>query len=146
MKIYTSGYNRGRAGFSLIEIMVVVVILGVLAATIIPQFMGTTSDAKISSAKSHVAELSSALDRFYIHMDRHPTQEEGLEALVKAPEGAQDSWRGPYIKMLRQDPWNHPYQYRIPSTHDLPGFDVWSFGADGTEGGEKENADIGNWN
>ncbi|MCD8533717.1 MAG: type II secretion system protein GspG [Verrucomicrobia bacterium] len=88
MKIYTSGYNRGRAGFSLIEIMVVVVILGVLAATIIPQFMGTTSDAKISSAKSHVAELSSALDRFYIHMDRHPTQEEGLEALVKAPEGS----------------------------------------------------------
>lgn len=151
MKITYSTMKHGipagsRSGFSLIEIMVVVVILGVLAATIVPQFMGTTTDAKISAARTHVAELASALDRFYIHMDRHPTAEEGLQALVEAPQGSEDSWRGPYIKMLRKDPWKNDFQYTIPSKNGLPGFDIWSFGADGAEGGEGENADIGNWN
>src|SRR5436190_19318095 len=74
-----------RRGFTLIEIMVVVVILAVLAATIIPQFMGTTTDAKISAAKSHVAELEAALERFNVHMDRYPSSDEGLNALVQAP-------------------------------------------------------------
>src|SRR5437763_17156463 len=79
--------NRSRAAFTLIEIMVVLVVIGILAAVIIPQFAGTTQDAKISSAKSNVAELESALERFYVHMHRYPGNEEGLKVLVEAPAG-----------------------------------------------------------
>ncbi len=123
--------------FTLVEIMVVVVILGILAATIIPQFMGTTEDAKISAAKAHVAELESALERFYVHMDRYPTTDEGLKVLVDPPtDDADKKWRGPYIKQLRDDPWGHPYQYRSPGTHHSTSFDIWSQG---------EGAEIGNW-
>src|SRR5438132_14152333 len=94
--------NR-RTAFTLIEIMVVVVILGILAATIIPQFIGTTQDAKVSAAKATIAELESAIERFHIHMDRYPTAEEGLKVLVERPADDDSKWRGPYIKMLRQD-------------------------------------------
>lgn len=143
MKI-SAGRSK-QAGFTLIEIMVVVVILGILAATIIPQFMGTTQDAKVNTAKANVAELESAIERFYIHMDRHPTNEEGLEVLVNPPSGEDQRWRGPYIKMLKPDPWGSPYQYRIPSTRRSSGYDVWSRGGDGSDGGEGDAADIGNW-
>lgn len=131
--------------FTLIEIMVVVVILGILAATIIPQFIGTTQDAKVSAAKSTIAELESALERFNIHLDRYPTTEEGLKALVEAPSGDEKKWRGPYIKMLRQDPWGNEYQYRAPGIHHTSSFDIWSRGAGGADGGEGDAADIGNW-
>lgn len=137
--------KRSSRAFTLIEIMVVVVILGILAATIIPQFMGTTSDAKISSAKSNIAELESAIERFYVHMDRHPTAEEGLRILVEPPAAEDPKWRGPYIKILRPDPWGNPFQYRIPGTKRTSGYDLYSRGADGADGGEKEAADIGNW-
>ena len=137
--------HRRLGAFTIIEIMVVVVIIGILAAAIIPQFIGTTSDAKISTAKGNVAELESALERFNIHMDRHPTSEEGLKALVEAPAGEESKWRGPYIKLLRVDPWGVPYQYRNPGTHHTEGFDLWSRGADKADGGQGEGADIGNW-
>jgi len=138
--------NRNSRGFTLIEIMVVVVILGILAATIIPQFMGTTHDAKVGAAKAHVAELESATERFYVHMDRYPTADEGLGVLVEAPANDEaKKWRGPYIKQLRNDPWDHPYQYRAPGSHHATSFDIWSQGADGADGGEGEAADIGNW-
>src|SRR5437899_7345120 len=94
--------NRRRA-FTLIEIMVVVVILGILAATIIPQFIGTTYDAKVSAAKAHIAELESALERFNVHMDRYPTADEGLKVLVEPPANDDKKWRGPYVKQLRPD-------------------------------------------
>jgi len=137
MKLQTK--NKSSAAFTLIEIMVVVIILGILAATIIPQFMGTTQDAKISAAKSHIAELESAVERFYIQMDRYPTPDEGLKVLVDPPANDEDKkWRGPYIKQLRDDPWGHPYQYAFPGTHHPTSFDIWSPGADG-------KADIGNW-
>jgi general secretion pathway protein G len=134
-----------RSGFTLIEIMVVVVILGILAATIIPQFMGTTHDAKVSAAKSTIAELESALERYNIHMDRPPSNEEGLKVLVEPPSGDDKKWRGPYIKMLRADPWGNPYQYRNPGVHHPTSFDLWSRGADSADGGEGNGADIGNW-
>ena len=143
MKIKTS--PRQTSAFTLVEIMVVVVILGILAATIIPQFMGTTQDAKISAAKSQVAELESAVERFYVHMDRYPSAEEGLKVLVDAPAGDEAKWRGPYIKTLRTDPWGNPYQYAFPGTHHPTSFDIWSRGADGQDGGEGANADLGNW-
>jgi general secretion pathway protein G len=134
-----------QLAFTLIEIMVVVVILGILAATIIPQFIGTTHDAKVSAAKAHVAELESAVERYYIHMDRYPTSEEGLNVLVEAPATDEKKWRGPYIKQLRPDPWGNPYQYRAPGIHHTTSYDIWSRGADNADGGEGEAADIGNW-
>ena len=137
--------QRQSSGFTLLEIMVVVIIIGVLAATIIPQFMGTTHDAKVSAAKADVAQLENALERFNLHMDRYPTMEEGLKVLVEAPAGEDKKWRGPYIKQLRADPWGSPYQYRVPGIHHTTTFDVWSRGADGQDGGEGPNADVGNW-
>lgn len=137
MKLYAK--RNLSAAFTLIEIMVVVIILGILAATIIPQFMGTTQDAKIGAAKSQVAELESAVERFYVQMDRYPTQDEGLKVLVDAPANDDDKkWRGPYIKQLRDDPWGHPYQYSYPGTHHPSSFDIWSSGKDG-------KSEIGNW-
>jgi len=139
--------NQNRSGaFTLVEIMVVVVIIGILAATIIPQFIGTTHDAKVAAAKAQVAELESAVDRFYVHMDRYPTAEEGLKVLVEAPaDDTGKKWRGPYIKQLRSDPWGNPYQFASPGTHHTTSFDIWSRGATGQDGGEGENAEIGNW-
>jgi general secretion pathway protein G len=141
----THWLQRRSAGFTLLEIMVVVIIIGVLAATIIPQFMGTTHDAKVSAAKADVAQLENALERFNLHMDRYPTMDEGLKVLVEAPAGEDKKWRGPYIKQLRPDPWGNPYQYRVPGMHHTTSFDVWSRGADGQDGGEGPNADVGNW-
>jgi general secretion pathway protein G len=139
-------FNQKRQGaFTLIEIMVVVIILGILAATIIPQFMGTTHDAKVSKAKADVSELQNAVERFNLHMDRRPTTEEGLKALVEAPADAEGKWRGPYIDTLRKDPWGNDYQYKNPGTHHPSGIDIWSRGADGADGGEGEAADVGNW-
>lgn len=131
--------NKKTAAFTLIEIMVVVIILGILAAMIIPQFVGTTQDAKISTAKSQVAELESAVERFYVQMDRYPTEDEGLKVLVDPP-ASDDSknWRGPYIKQLRDDPWGNSYQYAYPGTHHPSSFDIWSTGGD-------TKTDIGNW-
>ena len=141
----TRSLLKRSAGFTLLEIMVVVIIIGVLAATIIPQFMGTTHDAKVSAAKSDVAQLESAMERFNLHMDRYPTMDEGLKVLLETPTGEDKKWRGPYIKVLRPDPWGNPYQFRVPGMHHSSTFDVWSRGADGQDGGEGPGADIGNW-
>ena len=99
----------------------------------------------LEAGEGSVAELESALERFNVHMDRYPTTEEGLKVLVEAPTGAESKWRGPYIKLLRPDPWGNPYQYQYPGTHHPTSFDLWSRGADGQDGGEGQNADIGNW-
>ena len=146
MKIEIQPVRKKSPGFTLVEIMVVVVIIGILAAAIIPQFIGTTQDAKVSAAKAQVAELESAVERFYVHMDRYPTADEGLKVLVDPPAGDDaKKWRGPYIKQLRNDPWGNPYQYLVPGTHNPASFDIWSRGADGADGGEGYNADLGNW-
>src|ERR1043166_7711180 len=137
--------HKRTEAFTLIEIMVVLVVIGILAAAIVPQFMGTTHDAKVSTAKANVSELESALERFYVHMDRYPNNEEGLKALVEPPAGEDKKWRGPYVKLLRADPWGNPYQYRSPGQHHTSSFDIWSRGADGADGGEGQNVDIGNW-
>ncbi len=126
--------------------MVVVIVIGILAATIIPQFIGTTQDAKVGAAKAQVAELDSALERFNVQMDRYPTLEEGLNVLVDPPSGDDaKNWRGPYIKQLRNDPWGNPFQYLCPGTHHPASFDIWSRGKSGTSGGQGEGTEIGNW-
>src|SRR5437016_5162111 len=100
----TESLKRGQDAFTLIEIMVVVVILGILAATIIPQFVGTTHDAKVSAAKSHIAELESALERFNVHLDRYPTTDEGLKVLVETPANDNKRWWSPCVKQLPLGP------------------------------------------
>ena len=107
--------------------------------------MGTTHDAKVSAAKAHVSELESALERFYVNMDRYPTAEEGLSVLIDKPAGDTGKWRGPYIKKLQMDPWGNHYQYRSPGVHQATSFDLWSRGADNSDGGEAQGADIVNW-
>ena len=142
---YKSRRPHTSSAFTLVEIMVVVVILGILAATILPQFIGTAHDAKVGMAKSNIAELESAVEKFYIHMDRYPSSEEGLEALVTEPADSEGQWRGPYVKMLRNDPWKNPYQYRSPGQNGSTTFDLWSRGADGADGGEGDGKDVTNW-
>jgi general secretion pathway protein G len=140
--------NTGRrsGGFTLIEIMVVVIILGILAATIIPQFVGTTQDAKVTKAKSEIATLESLLEVYALHMDgRYPGTDEGLKGLVSPPSDGAKGWKGPYLKELRPDPWGNSYQYRFPGLHGNRTFDLWSRGADGADGGEGPNADVTNW-
>jgi general secretion pathway protein G len=131
--------KRSSHAFTLIEMMVVLVVIGIIAAIIIPQFVGSSEDAKVATAKASIAELESAVERFYVQMDRYPTPEEGLQALVDAPAGDDSKkWRGPYVKQLRDDPWGHPYQYAYPGTHHPSSFDLWSAGGD-------SKTEIGNW-
>lgn len=129
----------------MLELMVVVAILGILAATILPQFLGTTQEAKVSAAKANMAEIEAALERLNIHLDRYPSTDEGLKLLVEAPPGDDKKWRGPYLTQLRPDPWGNPYQYRAPGVRNTTRFDLWSRGADNADGGEGPNADLGNW-
>ena len=119
------------------------IIVGVLAATIIPKFIGTTHDAKVSACRRDIAVLQGAMERFNLDMDRYPSTEEGLKALVSPPADPQ-RWRGPYIDRLRPDPWKNPYGYRSPGLHTRT-YDLWSRGADGADGGEGPAADITSW-
>ncbi len=135
-------FSKKSSAFTLIEIMVVVVVIGILAAIIIPQFMNTSDDARIAAAKATVSELDSAVERFYVQMDRYPTTEEGFSVLLTPPSGDDaKSWRGPYIKKLNDDPWGHPYQYACPGTHNQNGYDIWSRGKENTD----DANNIGNW-
>ena len=137
---------RRSRGFTLIEVMVVIVILGVLAALIVPKVMGRPDEARIVAAKQDIAALSQALKLYRLDNRRYPTTEQGLQALVTKPSLAPvpDNWKtGGYLEKLPKDPWGNPYQYLAPGVHGE--FDVFSFGADGQAGGEGNDADIGSW-
>ena len=134
-----------RRGFTLIEVMVVVIILGILAATIIPQFGGRTHDAKVSRARTDIATFESQLEQLFLTMDRYPTTEEGLEALVTPPPDAGRKWRGPYVTQILLDPWDNEYQYQSPGQFGSKTYDLWSNGADGQPGGVDNNEDVTNW-
>jgi general secretion pathway protein G len=105
--------------------------------------VGTTHDAKVATAKANIAELDSALERYNVQMDAYPSTEEGLKALVDKPANDDGKWRGPYVKMLRPDPWGQPYQYKYPGTHHTTGPDLWATDPDKANGAEE--AEIGNW-
>jgi len=135
-----------EGGFSLVELMVVVIVLAILAATIIPQCSGATHDAKVSAAKGHIATLTNALEYFNTRFDRYPTTEEGLRALVYGPkEDKRAKDFQPLIKELIDDPWGNPYQYRSPGEHGSKTYDVWSMGADGKSGGDGKDQDVVSW-
>lgn len=141
----TFGRFRGQQGFTLIEIMVVVIIIGLLAAIIGPQVMGRVDDAKITKVQSDVQAIESGLTLYKLDNFRYPTTEQGLRALVEKPADPNvRNWKtGGYLKRLNKDPWGNDYQYASPGSHGE--FDVSSLGADGQAGGEGADADIGNW-
>jgi general secretion pathway protein G len=130
----------------LIEIMVVVVIMGVLAALLVPRLMGRTDDARILAAKQDIATLMQALKLYRLDNQRYPTTEQGLQALIARPtNGPQPAnWKsGGYIDRLNKDPWGNIYQYMSPGTRSE--VDIFSYGADGQPGGTGNDADIGSW-
>src|SRR2546425_13351892 len=131
-------------GFSLIELIVVLVILGLLAAVVAPRVFQKLATGKMEIAKIQIKELEGGLELFSFDMGRYPTSGEGLEALIRNP-GNLEAWRGPYLKKseLPKDPWGKPYVYRSPGQHG--DYDLLSFGPDGSEGGEGENADLTSW-
>ncbi|MDD5366733.1 MAG: type II secretion system major pseudopilin GspG [Gallionellaceae bacterium] len=133
-------------GFTLIELMVVLVILGVLAALIAPKLMDRPDEARVVAAKQDIAAISQALKLYRLDNMRYPSTEQGLQALVSKPaiEPLPSNWKGGgYLERLPTDPWGKPYLYLQPGKHGE--IDIYSLGADGQPGGENNDADIGNW-
>lgn len=133
-----------EAGFTLIELIVVIVILGLLAGLVVPRLFKHVAQAKIATTKAQIAAFQTALGVYKLDTGHFPTTEEGLEALRTAPSGV-SGWNGPYLpKEIPLDPWGHAYVYKYPGDHgDEP--DIISYGADGRAGGEGEDADIDSW-
>ena len=130
-------------GFTLIELIVVLVILGLLATVVGPQVMKRLAQGKAEIAKIQVAQLEGALGLFRFDVGRYPSSTEGLEALVR--DSGIENWSGPYLQKLTipKDPWGRDYEYRSPGQHG--DYDLWSHGADGTSGGEADAADVTSW-
>jgi general secretion pathway protein G len=138
--------RRPAQGFTLIEIMVVVAILGILAALVVPKIMGRPDEARIVAARQDISAIRQALNLYRLDNQRYPTTEQGLLALVEKPATAPvpANWKvGGYLERLPQDPWGAPYQYLNPGLRGE--IDVYSLGADGAPGGEGNDADIGSW-
>jgi len=130
-------------GFSLIELLVVIIILGLLSALVAPKFFGKVDTAKTKTTKAQIELLGSALDTFRLDNGRYPTTEEGLNALREKPDDM-ETWDGPYLpKPVPLDPWNRPYIYTCPGEHG--DYDLLSYGSDGVEGGEKIDQDVVSW-
>ena len=135
------GAKKFGAGFTLIELMLVVIIIGVLVSMVVPRLVGRSEEARVSAAKADInANISVALDLFELDNGRYPSAEEGLAALRTKPASA-TNWKGPYLKRKPVDPWGSEYVYRSPGDHS-PDYDLYSFGPDGTEGGDD---DVNNW-
>ncbi len=134
--------KSSERGFTLIELLIVMIILSLLAALVAPKLFQKIGSSKQKAAKAQIALLGGALDQFRLDVGRYPSNEEGLESLVKNP--GLDHWEGPYLpKNVPPDPWGKPYIYRSPGEHG--DYDLYSLGADGQEGGDGENADVLSW-
>ena len=138
---------RRARGFTLIEIMVVVIIIGLLASVVMLNILPNVDKAKIAKAKQDIQSLELALSEFYLDNSKYPTSEQGLAALITQPtDPTIRHWKpGGYVQRVSKDPWGNDYQYVYPGTHGKP-YDLFTYGADGQPGGEGINADIGNWN
>lgn len=135
--------GKKEGGFTFFEILVVITIIGLLAALVGPRLWGKISGAKQSAAKAQIELFGTALDAFRLDIGRYPTTEEGLKALREKPSAA-DNWQGPYLpKEIPLDPWKKPYVYRSPGEHG--DYDIISYGAGGVEGGEGESEDVVSW-
>lgn len=138
-------HAHASAGFTLVEMLVVLTIIGLIMGLIGPRVLGYLSESKVKTAKLQIESFSSALDLFYIDTGRYPTSSEGLESLAVRPSGV-DVWNGPYVKGARipTDPWGHPYQYRSP-VERIPPYEIMSLGSDGSEGGTGNAADVASY-
>lgn len=134
-------YNKG---FTLLELLVVLVILGLLAGVVGPQVLKQVGGSKAKAAALQIEEFSTALDLFYLEVGRYPRSDEGLSALIEKPSNAR-FWNGPYLtkKIIRQDPWGNDYYYRSPGEYG--DYDLYSLGADNKDGGDGDDADIVSW-
>jgi general secretion pathway protein G len=136
--------HRRSSGFTLLELLVVMVIIGLLAAFVAPRYFQQVDKARVKAAHDQIDALDKALEQFRLDVGRLPTTEEGLAALNSAPAGV-TNWEGPYLKKaVPLDPWNHPYVYAQPGAHQND-FDLQSYGRDGQPGGTGVDADITNW-
>jgi len=135
---------KSKKGFTLIELMVVMIILGLLAALVVPRMFGRIGQAKSNAARAQIELFGTALDSFRLDVGRYPTSAEGLQSLVAQVSGI-DNWNGPYLKKIEipLDPWNNPYIYESPGKNG--DYDIYSLGADKAEGGEGEDADVVSW-
>lgn len=131
-------------GFTLIELLVVLAIIGLLAGLVGPQVMKHLGESKTKAARLQIEELASALDTYRLDVGRYPSTDEGLTALIEAPNAARN-WNGPYLrkKKIPLDPWNNPYHYTSPGEHGK--FDLFTLGADNSDGGDSEDQDVVSW-
>ncbi|MEA3278176.1 MAG: type II secretion system major pseudopilin GspG [Pseudomonadota bacterium] len=136
--------HRSVRGFTLVELLVVLAILGLLVGLVGPQVMKTLGSSKTKTARIQLEDLGATLDIYRLEIGRYPTSEEGLQALVENP-GETRNWNGPYLKksQVPKDPWGFDYQYRSPGEHGS--FDVWTLGSDNREGGDGEDQDVYGW-
>ncbi|WP_347274204.1 type II secretion system major pseudopilin GspG [Candidatus Kuenenia sp.] len=137
-------YLLRNGGFTLLELLIVMIIIGLLAALIGPKMIGRVGESRQTVAKQQIEGFSTALEMFKLDTTRYPTQEQGMEALVVAPHGV-ENWKGPYLKkkFIPKDPWGNEYVYVYPGENG--DYDIISYGADGAEGGDGENADVVSW-
>ena len=144
MKRLSRHLGRNEEGFTLLELLVVLAILGLLAAIIAPRVISYLGSSRTKTASIQVKNIAASLELYRLDAGRYPNEQEGLGALIKAPAGAA-AWNGPYLadKSALNDPWGHAYRYASPGKHGE--FDVFSYGADDHEGGSGEDKDVGNW-
>jgi len=140
IRMHKKVHNNGQRGFTLVELLLVLVILALIAGLVLPVIIGKAESAKAKAASSQISRISMSVETFYLDTGNTPSS---LDELVNEPSGVR-GWNGPYIKnSLLKDPWGQPYQYQVPGDHG--DFDIQSFGADRQRGGEKNNADITSW-